>query len=211
MPAAAHRRATPRLARTRARAAAAPKRAALDRAAWLAEARAALISGGIGAVRIGRLAARLGVSRESFYWHFESLAELHAELLRDWEEGNSAGYRALIDPARRDGVREFRAMARMWLEERRYSPRWDAAVRDWARTAKAAAQAVERADRLRIEIIREMFLALGFEALEALIRARITYFHQVGYYTIALREPPQERRRLAPVYLQLLTGRPILE
>jgi AcrR family transcriptional regulator len=185
-------------------------RAGLDRGAWIVAARKVLIQGGIGAVKIGKLAARLRVSRESFYWHFKDLSELHRELLRDWQEGNSALYRALIDPARRDGEREFREMVELWLEERRYDPRWDAAVRDWARTSPAVARTVARVDELRIGIIRAMFLDMGYDEVEALIRARITYYHQVGYYTIAPRQSPPERRRLAPVYVRLLTGRPIL-
>jgi hypothetical protein len=101
-------------------------------------------------------------------------------------------------------------MVELWLEERRYDPRWDAAVRDWARTSPAVARTVARVDELRIGIIRAMFLDMGYDEVEALIRARITYYHQVGYYTIAPRQSPPERRRLAPVYVRLLTGRPIL-
>ena len=186
------------------------KRGALDRGAWVAEARAALIAGGIASVKIGRLAARLSVTREAFYWHFRNLAALFDAMLRDWEHGNSSAYRSLLDPERPDGAREFRRMVRIWLEEQRYSPGWDAAVRDWARTSRKAARAVARVDRMRIEVIRQMFRHMGYDEIEALIRARITYFHQVGYYTIDLGEPRRERARLAPVYVRILTGKPLL-
>jgi AcrR family transcriptional regulator len=189
---------------------AARRRRALDRDAWVAEARAALIAGGIAAVRIGQLARRLAVTREAFYWHFDSLADLHAALLRDWAEGNSAAYRAPPTAGRQAGARAFRRLAKAWLSERRYDPGWDAAVRDWARTSKAAARKLAEVDRHRIEVLRRMFVAMGFEEVEALIRARITYFHQVGYYAIDLGEAPSRRARLAPVYVRILTGRRIL-
>jgi hypothetical protein len=129
--------------------------------------------------------------------------------LRDWEQGNSAAYHSLIDPDRRDGLREFHAMVQLWVEEGQFSPRWDSSVRDWARTSKKVARAVARVDKLRITIIRDMFLHMGYEEVEALVRARITYFHQIGYYTIAPRERPAERRKLVPIYERLLTGKSV--
>lgn len=183
------------------------KRAGLDRAAWIVEARAVLVAGGIAAVKIGKLAARLGVTRESFYHHFKSLQELNDELLSDWDRGNAAAYGALLDP-RHDGEQEFRAMERMWLDEERYSPAWDSAIRDWARVSKKASRVVARVDERRVEMIKQMFLDMGYEETESLVRARIYYFHQVGYYTIRPGESRDERLRLFPVYVRVLMGRP---
>lgn len=181
------------------------KRAPLDRAAWITEARAELVIGGIAAVKIGKLAATLGVTRESFYHHFKHLQELHDELLTDWDLGNAAAYGALLDP-RHDGEQEFRAIERMWLDEARYSPAWDSAIRDWGRVSEKAAGVVARADEHRIETIKQMFIDVGYEEIEALVRARITYFHQVGYYTTKPRESREERLKLFPVYVRVLMG-----
>lgn len=186
------------------------KRAALDRAAWIAEARAALVAGGIAAVKVGRLARKLAVTRESFYWHFKNLQALHEELLTDWERGNAAAYDALLTPGH-EGAREILANVHMWLEEEPYSPAWDSAIRDWARVSRKAARVVRRVDELRVERIKQMFLDLGYDELESLVRARITYFHQVGYYTIRPGESRRERLRLAPLYVRLLTGLPLLK
>lgn len=183
------------------------KRTALDRAAWIAEARAVLVAGGIAAVKVGKLATKLGVTRESFYHHFKSLHELHDELLSDWDHGNAAAYQALLDPGH-DGEQEFRAMERMWLDEARYSPAWDLAIRDWARVSKKAARVVARVDERRVEMIKQMYLDMGYEEVEALVRARIYYFHQVGYYTIKPGESRAERLKLFPVYVRVLMGRP---
>jgi AcrR family transcriptional regulator len=182
------------------------KRAVLDRAAWLAKARDVLIEGGIGSVKVGKLAGMLSVTRESFYHHFKSLEELHDELLAEWEHGNEAAYKALLD-VQRDGEQEFRAMEKMWLAEARYSPAWDSAIRDWARISKKADQVVRHVDERRVEMIRRMYLDMGFEETEALVRARIYYFHQVGYYTIKPGESREERMRLFPVYIRVLMGR----
>ncbi len=47
---------------------------------------------------------------------------------------------------------------------------------------------------------------MGFPPRDARIRARITYYHQVGYYTLAVRESRDTRRRLRSRYAQVLLG-----
>ena len=39
------------------------------------------------------------------------------------------------------------------------------------------------------------------------IRARVTYFHQVGYYTIGYNESLDARMALLPMYVYVLTGK----
>lgn len=56
-------------------------------------------------------------------------------------------------------------------------------------------------------MIHKMFLDLGYEPTVALVRARVLYFHQVGYYTIKPGESRSERLRLFPVYVRVLMGR----
>jgi AcrR family transcriptional regulator len=198
-------------AKTRKRPAPASKatvgRQALSRTDWLAVARTELISGGIGAVKVKQLARRLRVTRGSFYWHFTSHADLLRELLKSWEKVNTDPFeRVLRGEGAQDGVRQFVAIIQLWADEKDYSPAFDTAVRDWARTSKEAALAVRRADERRIEVLRQIFLAIGFPEAEALIRARVAYFHQVGYYALQIRDDPDTRRQLIPLYCQVLLG-----
>jgi hypothetical protein len=79
-------------------------------------------------------------------------------------------------------------------------------VRDWARVDRAVAAAVQRADHRRIEVLRRIFLDLGYADPEALVSARIAYFHQVGYYALGLAEDPARRRELRPHYVRALVG-----
>lgn len=186
------------------------KRTSLDRPAWLGEARKALIAGGIAAVKIGKLAEQLQVTRESFYWHFKNLQELHEQLLLDWESTITQAYAALLDKEH-DGAKEFLAMVQMHLDESRYDPAWDAAMRDWARISTAAEMAVRRVDEQIVKLIRQMFIDMGYDDTESLVRARITHFHQVGYYKINPGESPEERLQLVSVYIRLLTGFPLMD
>ena len=47
---------------------------------------------------------------------------------------------------------------------------------------------------------------MGYKGKEAHIRARITYYHQLGYYALGVQEFRKERRELLPYYQKMLTG-----
>jgi AcrR family transcriptional regulator len=184
----------------------AAKRAPLGRENWLQAARAALIAGGVDAVKVDRLARRLRMTRGSFYWHFDSRADLLRELLRHWEATNTAAFQRLLKAGNSNGVTEFLAVVDLWMAETDFSPAFDTAVRDWARVSREARAAVRRVDAERIGVLHRIFLDLGFPDPEAFVRARITYFHQIGYYTLDVRESPEERQALVPVYVRILAG-----
>ena len=179
----------------------------LGREAWLRVAREALIRGGIRAVEIGKLARRLKVTRGGFYWFFNSRGELLDDLLADWERTNTQAFKETIQHSGHNGIAKFQAVVDMWVTERGYSPSWDAAVRDWARVSRKVATAVRRIDRQRIAILTRIFLDMGNPDDEAFVRARIAYFHQVGYYTLGVKEDRAQRLRLLPFYIRFLTGR----
>ncbi|MFO1401817.1 MAG: TetR/AcrR family transcriptional regulator [Steroidobacteraceae bacterium] len=181
----------------------------LGRDAWIAAGRRALIAGGVATVRVEPLAAALGVTTGSFYWHFRDRAAWLRALLADWREHNSAALQAAVERHRGDPAAAMRALVHVWLDEAGYSPAWDAAVRDWARTSRPVATQVRRVDEQRVRLLQRLFRRFGYGAAEAFIRARITYFHQVGYYALHIAESRARRRRLVPLYLKVLTGRNI--
>jgi AcrR family transcriptional regulator len=180
----------------------------LAREDWVEAARIELIAKGVSAVKVGRLARNLRVTRGSFYWHFANHQELLRALLQLWEYSNTRPFeQALNREGAHLGYQEFIDIVNLYLEEDRYQPAFDTAVRDWARTSKAAAAAVRRVDARRIDILHRVFIDLGYEDPEALVRARITYFHQVGYYALDMQEDPDSRRALVPWYIRVLTGK----
>jgi len=180
----------------------------LTREDWIEAARAELIAKGINAVKVGRLARHLRVTRGSFYWHFANHQELLRALLQLWEYSNTRPFEEALDrKGAHPGYQEFIRIVNLILEEDTYKPAFDTAVRDWARTSKAAAAAVRRVDVRRIDILHRVFVDLGYGEPEALVRARITYFHQVGYYALDMQEDPDSRRSLVPTYIRVLTGK----
>lgn len=105
-----------------------------------------------------------------------------------------------------NGLKEFQALIDLWVEENKYDPQWDGAVRDWGRNSTTVLKVVQTVDQTRVSVPEQVFLDMGYQGNEALIRARITYYHQVGYYSLGLRQLPKERLALGPYYIKVLIG-----
>jgi AcrR family transcriptional regulator len=177
------------------------------REAWIHAAHDALLNAGIESVKVERLAKSLKASRTAFYYHFKNRAELLNELLTHWIIHNTHPFEQLIEDKGRSWQEEFEHLFMIWLDEKDYSHTFDSAVRDWARISKHVAKVVRRIDRKRISIIKRIFIDMGFGEDEAFIRARVTYFTQVGYYTIGLEETKTRRLELWPMYEKVLTAK----
>lgn len=59
---------------------------------------------------------------------------------------------------------------------------------------------------MRIDALRRMFLRYGYEGEEALIRARVIYYTQIGQYTLEEFETPEVRFSHGPTYLRIFAG-----
>ena len=63
-----------------------PRRSRLDEDAWIDAALRTLLESGPDAIKVERLAAELGTTKGSLYWHFERRADLLDRALQRWEE-----------------------------------------------------------------------------------------------------------------------------
>ena len=174
---------------------------------WLNAAQARLVDGGIDAVKIGPLAADLKVTRGSFYWHFRDRNHLLQTLLARWQAQSHEMFNRLVGGDGATGMDEFVRLVHLWVDESEFHPALESAMRDWARTSEAVSAVVKAVDEERIAYIKRIFLDFGYGEDEAFIRARITYFHQVGYYTIGYNETLDARMALLPMYVYVLTGK----
>jgi AcrR family transcriptional regulator len=157
-------------------------------------------------VEINKLAKRLRSSRGGFYWFFKSRQQLLDELLAYWAESSTELFERVLNSEQRDGLKEYHALVDLLVDEEEYDPKWDGAVRDWARTSAPVLKAVQAVDEKRIAIIEKMFLDMGYKGKHAHVRARVMYYHQVGYYALGVRESRKQRLELLPFYLKVLTG-----
>lgn len=174
---------------------------------WLDAAKAILIADGVEAVKVDRIARHCGVTRGGFYWRFKNRADLLSQLLETWRRTNT---QPLIEALNGPGsvADRFVAGAELWINEEAFDPRFDTAVRTWAHSSPEVAQAVAEIDQQRIAAFHSLFEEAGYRSDEALVRARITYFHQIGYYALHIREVHSDRIKLSRYYYKVLTGLP---
>jgi AcrR family transcriptional regulator len=173
---------------------------------WLDLALSALAVEGVSHVTVLNLSERLGVSRSSFYWYFKNRDELLDALLDRWDSLNT---RSIVSQADQPAASVNEAVCnvfRCWVNPAIFSPRLDFAVREWARRSAGVRRTLDRSDRVRTEALKALFVRFGYEDEDALVRARVLYFMQIGYYALDLKEPLETRLSLTPHYLKVFTG-----
>ena len=83
----------------------------------------------------------------------------------------------------------------------------DFAVRDWARRSGKVRRILDRSDETRLAALTGMFERFGYDPTEAMTRARVLYFMQLGYNSADLGETLEYRLSMVPSYLYCFTGR----
>lgn len=150
------------------------------RAQWLSAGLEALRKGGVGAVRVERLAGDVGVTKGSFYHHFRDRGALLEEVLEYWAREMTDAEFERIQTLRGGLAPRLVALAQDVLEKG--MGRYDPAIRAWAREDRKVAAAVAQVDRRRVKALAGFFEEGGFTAAEARVRART-------FYTFLLGEP----------------------
>lgn len=155
------------------------------KAQWLSAGLEALRKGGVGAVRVERLAVDVGVTKGSFYHHFRDRHALLEAVLEYWsrEMTDAEFERIQTLPGGNDTVAlraRLVALAEDVLEKG--MGRYDPAIRAWARQDRKVAAVVAQVDRRRVKALGGFFEEGGFNSAEARTRART-------FYTFLLGEP----------------------
>ena len=147
---------------------------------WLSAGLDALRKGGVAGVRVERLAADLGITKGSFYWHFRNRGELLEALLEFWSREMTDVEFERIRALESGLAQRLLALAEDVLEKG--MGRYDPAIRAWGRSDRKVAAAVGQVDRRRVRALAGLFEESGFSAGDARTRARL-------FYTFLLGEP----------------------
>jgi AcrR family transcriptional regulator len=173
---------------------------------WLDLALSVLAVEGVAHVTVLALSERLDVSRSSFYWYFKNRDELLDVLIDRWDRLNTRSIVAQADEPAATVNEAICNVFRCWVNPAIFSPRLDFAVREWARRSASVRRTLDRSDRVRTEALKALFVRFGYDDQDALVRARVLYYMQIGYYALDLREPIEARLNLTPHYLKAFTG-----
>ncbi|SNX71691.1 TetR family transcriptional regulator [Cereibacter ovatus] len=176
-----------------------------SREGWLQAAYDALIYGGVDAVKIMPLAARLRLSRTSFYWFFKDRAALLDALRARWAEATTA---PLVAATRDYADSQTEAMLNVigCFLSGRFDARLEFAVRSWALQDATMMAEVHSADAARLAALGAMLCRWGHDAQDADVRARTVYLVQIGYISMQANETMATRLARIPNYVEIYTG-----
>ncbi|MEV5123283.1 TetR/AcrR family transcriptional regulator [Streptomyces decoyicus] len=145
---------------------------------WAEAALAAMGEGGLAAVAVEPLAARLGATKGSFYWHFANRDALIEAALKHWEEVGTEAVIAEVeaepDPGERLRVLLVRATNRSAADP------LDVSLLATAAHPRVAA-ALARVTARRIGYVAALFVELGFPEEEARRRGLLAYTACLGH------------------------------
>jgi AcrR family transcriptional regulator len=173
---------------------------------WLDAAYAALVEKGIDAVKIMPLASTLQLSRTSFYWFFKDRRQLLAMLLNRWEDSTT---KPLVASTQDYAATKTEAMLNVistFLSDDSFDTRLELAVRAWAQQDPDVLKRVQQADTKRLAALKQLLESWGHDPADADVRARTIYLVQVGYISMRVVEPVDERLSRFPNYVEIYTG-----
>jgi AcrR family transcriptional regulator len=152
----------------------------LSRADWARAALDAIGEGGTSAVTIELLAARLGATRGSFYWHFRDRDELIREALQLWARESTTDRLPALE-AIGDPLERLRILRRAVYEHPA-----DAAelALSCAGDDSLVAPVFARVTKRRMSVLQRIFIDLGFTEDEAAERAWLAYAFYLGHHQL---------------------------
>lgn len=162
----------------------------LTKSEWVKHGLKTLAKHGPNGLKVGAMAQALGVSRGSFYWHFEEIADFKAQVLSSWAESTTDDVREAVETDASEPDRLHHLMKRVLGDSRRL----DRAIRAWASSEPGVAAIVASVDTRRTEIIMEMILAAGVSRPVAERRAAFLYWGLLGQ-TFAMDEQQADLAR----------------
>jgi AcrR family transcriptional regulator len=151
----------------------------LSAADWVRAAMQAIVEGGVAAVAVEPLAARLGTTKGSFYHHFQNRDALISAALEDWEreqtEAVIARMALMSDPSER-----LRAILAAALADR------EGAIRDAALVASATHPLVKpvvaRVTHRRLTYMTQVCIETGLSPDQARRRVLLLYSSYLGLF-----------------------------
>jgi AcrR family transcriptional regulator len=164
---------------------------------WIEAGLAELARSGVEGVRVEVLAKNLGVTKGGFYRRFRDRAALLEGILQNWSAGRIA---AIEQQTSLDGASardRLRALIRLYSERMNTAGMAvELAIRQWARSDQAAADAVASVDAARLKNVGQLYRATGMAPDQADAQAFLFYCFIFGQSLLFLERGPRKRAKL---------------
>lgn len=152
---------------------------------WIEAGLQGLAAGGPDAVRVEHLAQALGVTKGSFYRHFDDRGALLERMLDTWEQ---LTVDEVIERVEAEGGDARAKLTRLFVvpsARGRQVLKIELAIRDWARRDKAIAKRLRRIDNRRMDYMRSLFGTFCPDEEEVEVRCTVAFSMFVGSHFIA--------------------------
>ena len=164
---------------------------------WIEAGLKVIARTGVEGVRVEVLAKNLGVTKGGFYRRFRDRAALLEAMLQHWSAGRIA---AIEKQTSLDGATahdRLKALIRLYAERMNTEGMAiELAIRQWARSDKAAAAAVAGVDAARLNNVAQLYRATGMPPEEAEAQAFLFYCFIFGQSLLFLERGPRKRTQL---------------
>lgn len=147
----------------------------LTRNDWCQKALDVLVETGGEGFSVHLIASRLGVTYGGFYHHFQSADDFFRAVLKYWQKELLAG-------VAREHLKKTDPSLASLMETlvERGLPKYDLAIRQWAKTYAPATQAVKKADTYRMDMARRLLEKHGQDAETARTRGEMIISMHIG-------------------------------
>ena len=179
---------------------ASPRRSRLSRQDWTDLGLQVLETDGFTDLSAQALASRLGVSRGSFYWHFQDIGDFEAALVDRWRELIYSALDRIFETVE-SPLDRFELLMRRTLASRR---RLELALRAWAAVNPRVAAELVGVDARRTENMTRFLTDAGLPAGRAAPLAQLAYWTYLGHAVTAGR-PVEETGAVVDELMKLVT------
>lgn len=172
---------------------------------WIEAAHAALVADGIEGVRIDRLCRRLGVTKGSFYHHFDGREALLTAVADEWARERP---RVVMDAARDLAADPFdRLVHFIQLTDDLDLGLHHQAMRTWGAVDARAAAAVREVDRVVLMFTEQCLADAGVAKDEARVLSKLLLAAAVGSVNLGDVMNESDRSEMATLLVRLVRDR----
>lgn len=138
---------------------------------WLERSLKVLIQDGFGLVKIDKLVAQMGVTKGSFYWHFNDRDAYIQELVTYWDGQHTRSVMEYVNQL--SGHPRDRLFLLLSFVIENQLARYDDVFHALAQSEPSVTKSIRKINKIRIEFVASLFLDMGFSALEAEVRSQM--------------------------------------
>lgn len=161
---------------------------------WIQAAIVLLAEDSVDALRVDELAKRLGVTKGSFYWHFENREALLLAVLETWRARTTREIEDFISHSSGSPAARIARLLRIAIRNRPDVPGGplELSLRDWARRDAKVRKIIEEVDAERIAVLVRLYRDAGLDGPEASDAAVAHMAYTIGARMLLARDDRAE-------------------